>query len=153
VRIRVTTLRSPMSADAVMRALQRTLDGGSFVGRVDQASFRLRQPTASAHGIQPTIRGSVRQLERGAEVRLVCWLHPVIAVAGTTSFFTIAWPIPAAFSADPMPWEAVVISLLLGLSCLWVVASFSKDARNTEKMIGQSIQGRHFEADAAQDQS
>jgi hypothetical protein len=143
----VTTLRSPMPAEAVRRALEQARDGGRFVGRVGPMSFELREPSESGRGVKPTIRGRVLPLERGSELRLVCRLHPVMAVAGTTSFLTVAWPILAAFGAEPFPWHAVVISLLIALFCSLAVAGFLEDARTTEKRIGQLIQGRLVKTD------
>jgi hypothetical protein len=151
VRIRSTTLRSPMPAEAVMSVLQRARDTGSLAGKLDETTFRLAQPIESARGFKPTIRGTVRTLERGSEVRLVCRLHPVAAVAGAASLLTVAWPVLAAFTPEPMPWQVVVMSLLLGLCCGAALASFFNDARNTEKTIGQLIQGRRAETERAPD--
>jgi hypothetical protein len=153
VRIRVTTLHSPMQADSVRRALQQAADARrSFVGSVDQTSFELSQPTESSRGISPVIRGTIRALERGSEVRLVLRVNPLLGLVAAAALVAMALPLLGAYWLKP-PWEAVLISsLLCAASGAALKFRFLADARKTETSIGHLVQGRRVAAAAEQEQ-
>ena len=159
VMIFITTIHAPLSATEVSARLGRLIEDrtglprrpfGAWVPRDTSAvftgtrrdeSFKVVRIIQYRNAFLPVIRGRVRQVDTGSDVRLVMMLHPLVAAFMVIWCAGLVLGVARSLAESRAPGLAIFPLLVCLFGIVVTAIGFFPEARTAARLIRESLAG------------